>query len=158
LEEHVIAYLCSLTQNQASVERLVLISTNERTRRTTEELDTVVAQERQLNDRLRKASEAYEGGVYSLEEFGERKRAIEKEKRSLAGRRRDLEAERETAKEQELAVHSLSKLLEEFPDRFREHTLRAQKAMLRQFVERIIVRDSDISVRFRHQFQLDPNT
>ncbi len=101
-----------------------------------------------LEQQLERLTDAYLGGVFSLEEFRRRPEDLEQQRESL------LQQERQLALsiDRQIAVRTLVTTIEAFCARIRaglEHaTLEQQRQLIERFVDRVVVTNDDVEIRY----------
>lgn len=153
VEQAALNYLANLAREPKMLDHLLVGPRSDATASREEELKTVEGSLARITARLEKARDAYEAGIDSLVEFGERKAVLETERQPLERRQNELVQQVQSVTRRRQVSASLTELLQEFPDRFRERPLRLQKALLREILEAVTVTDGQVHLRLRDDIE-----
>lgn len=153
LEERVLHYLAELARDPQLLKELRLVAVPPQAKDPERFDRSLKAQLTEVERRLQKAREAYEAGVDSLAEYGTRKRELEEQQEALAKQQRRLQETHQVQERRLRVEEALPQLLAEFPVRFRQRALKLQKLLMRELLQRVVVTDGAVFLRFRDDWQ-----
>jgi chromosome segregation ATPase len=149
LEAFVVDQLHRLRQDPQFLDQIRRQGHRQRRRDLEQELASHRQEWEKIPQRLQRWKMAYEREAVSVEEFAERKRALEGESQHLQQVIRHLEQQVLQDQQRQQARDAAQEALRTFEERFEHLPLPTQKQLLRHLIEKIVIREKDARLHFR---------
>lgn len=149
LEKYVIEYVGNLAKNPDILAKLKVVKNSNVLSQIENELESLGSKRSAVKQAMRKTREAFEAGIDKLADFGQRKSELEFQDSLLQEKEIKLTEAAEKIKKAKEVQKSLTELLDNFSEKFSKKTLRIQKMLLREIVEKIVITDKKAKIIFK---------